>query len=147
MDNLSDIFLKKFRNAKSDQKFARRGVAPRKKNVPKRRSVSRSSERELQERRSSVSVTKTPLDSLLNSRVISSNCDTRWKYTRIFCDEADVLWIGHCYRVVSYKVSHATATIFIYCTPHLSSSHSRLIKCISLLWLQQTQLDAKRGET
>jgi hypothetical protein len=31
MDNLSDIFLKKFRNAKSDQKFARRGVAPRKK--------------------------------------------------------------------------------------------------------------------
>jgi hypothetical protein len=35
----------------------------------------------------------------------------------------------------------------IYCAPHLRYNHSRLIHQISLLWLQQRHLVAKRGRT
>jgi hypothetical protein len=45
--------------------------------------------------------------------------------------------LGYCYRVVSNKASHATATILCCCAPHVSYNHSRFIHQRSLLGLQQ----------
>jgi hypothetical protein len=46
---------------------------------------------------------------------------------------------GYCYRAVSYKMSHAIATIFrCIVLPILDSTHSQFIHQHSVLWLQQT---------
>jgi hypothetical protein len=55
---------------------------------------------------------------------------------------------GYCWgRGVAQRVPCNCDHFLIYCTPHLSSNHSRFIRQSSLLWLQQTYLVAKRGGT